>query len=188
MVGFDLSSMVDGSTIGNGLWRLYITHSGAGQGSNGTLTAWTIHIESGAWDCTYTGSGSCGAAAPPEVSAADPRRLKASKNADPARVDLLFEDVGAAHYHIYVSNSASTDPFRVADPATGDALCSLSGWTGPDGTGMLSLSGVDLESGISGPRTALFFLVTADNGFGTEGPLGFATGPLARIADAYCNR
>ena len=45
-----------------------------------------------------------------------------------------------------------------------------------------------LADGITGSTEVLFFLVTADNGAGAEGPLGFATGPVARTADSYCNR
>jgi hypothetical protein len=188
VTGFDLSTMVNGTAIGNGRWRLVVVHSGSGIGSNGTLTAWTLHLTSVSWACAYTGAGSCGAPPAPEVSDDTIHRMTTSKNANPALVNLRFESVGASHYQIYVSTNASTAPFRVADPAKGDTLCALSGWTGPDGSGMLTLTGVNLSGGITGPAEALFFLITADSGSGTEGPLGYATGPVARTADSYCNK
>lgn len=188
VTGHSLSTMVTGSNPGNGIWRLRITNSGSGPNTNGTLTAWTLHLTSGAWSCTYTGAGSCGATPAPEVSDDAIHRMAASKNTNPALVNLKFESVGASHYQVYVSNSAPTAPFRVTDPAYGDTLCALSAWTGPDAGGMLSLTGVNLEGGITGSKQALFFLITADNGTGTEGPLGFATGPVARTADSYCNK
>jgi len=142
----------------------------------------------GGWDCSDVAAGTCAAAAPPEVSGIPDHRLKAAKNTDPALVDLRFEEVGASHYQVYVSKTAATAPFLVTNPAEGDALCSLSGWTGPDAEGMLTLTGVDLDAGLTGEAPALFFLVTGDNGFAAEGPLGFATGPVVRTADSYCNR
>jgi hypothetical protein len=47
---------------------------------------------------------------------------------------------------------------------------------------MLEAADVDLDAGITGDTTLLFFLVRADNGPGVEGPLG-----EERTADAACS-
>ena len=104
----------------------------------------------------------------PEVPA-----LTASRNAlDPSRVDLSFTDTGATVYDLYVSRHPATSPFQVASPAHGKRVCGLP----------LHAPGLDLETGITGETTALYFLVTADNGPGLEGPLG-----SGRTADADCS-
>ena len=137
----------------------------------------------GGFSCnTWTGT-SC--LAVPEVSGDTTHALKAVKNGD--NVDINFQDVGASHYQIYVSNSPNTSSFKVANSADGKDDCSFSGWTSQSG-GMFQVTNYSLESGITGSTNVLYFLITADNGSGTEGPLGYATGPTARTADAYCNR
>ena len=73
-------------------------------------------------------------------------------------------------------------PFRVADPSQGKLDCLLGGVT-PLAGDMNEVQGYDLEAGIAGESDILFFLVTADNGPGTEGPLGDG-----RTADARCAR
>jgi hypothetical protein len=73
----------------------------------------------------------------------------------------------------------------VTAPEAGSRQCALSGLT-PE-AGRLSASGIVLEAGITGPVDLLFFLVTADNGAGTEGTLGAASA-AERTADGYCSR
>ncbi|HET9300942.1 MAG TPA: M64 family metallopeptidase [Candidatus Polarisedimenticolaceae bacterium] len=104
----------------------------------------------------------------PEVAS-----VTASRNlADPSKVDVHIADTGATVYDLYVSRDPSTSPFHVAAPADGKRLCGLPA----------EAVGLDLDGGITGDRTALYFLVTADNGPGVEGPLGGG-----RTADAACS-
>ena len=53
---------------------------------------------------------------------------------------------------------------------------------------MMTVADFTLESAFSGSAdtTALFILVTADNGGGTEGPLGSDSAGTDRTADTYC--
>lgn len=99
-------------------------------------------------------------------------------------VDLTFEDTGATHYNVYVSNQAATAPFHVANAANGKKDCAVA--TTPAGTGLRRVAGYDPGAGITGPKGLLFILVTADNGAGTEGSLGAASNGTTRSADAYC--
>jgi len=149
------------------------------------------------YNCRVTGSGCSGytedpqavavtwsdCAAPPEVSGDAAHHLKATRNA--GWVNLDFEDVGAAHYQIYVSNSPVTSDFRVSDPLYGNKDCSWSGWA--DGGEMLAVSGLTLETGITGSTAVLYFLVTGDNGAGAEGPLGLSSDGAPRTADGTCD-
>jgi hypothetical protein len=98
-------------------------------------------------------------------------------------VNLQFEDVGAARYNVYVSNSATTSLFLVADPATGKKDCVVA--TTPADAGLLEVTDYDPDAGLTGDRSQLFILVTADSGAGTEASLGVSFGGL-RAADAYC--
>jgi len=100
-----------------------------------------------------------------------------------ANVNLQFEDVAAAAYNVYVSSSATTSSFRVADPANGKKDCAIA--VTPAGAGLLQVTDYDPDAGITGDRSQLFILVTADNGAGTEASLGTRSGGL-RTADAYC--
>jgi len=99
-------------------------------------------------------------------------------------VDILFEDVTAAGYNLYISNNPATHDFQVASNLLGNRQCGITTAGAP--AGMRSATGLTLETGISGSTTALYFLITADNGAGTEGSLGFDSAPLARTADGYC--
>jgi hypothetical protein len=87
-------------------------------------------------------------------------------------VDVQITDTGATVYDLYVSTQATTSPFHVAAPQDGKRLCGLPAVA----------TGIDLDAGITGDRTALYFLATADNGPGVEGPLG-----SGRTADASCS-
>ena len=121
----------------------------------------------------------------PEVSGADAPQLTVRKNA--ANVDLRFSDTGSAHYNLYVSTRPFTAPFEVSSPIVGKKDCNPAGIVSA-GTGEKQLTGYSLEAGISGPGRVLFFMVTADNGAGTEGSLGTDSTGAERSADAYCAR
>jgi photosystem II stability/assembly factor-like uncharacterized protein len=84
--------------------------------------------------------------------------------------DVSFEDGGAARYNLYVSKSPSGHPFKVLNAASGKRSCALSGLLSSGGR--LTLQSADLSSGITGSTNVLYVLVSADNGPGTEGPLG----------------
>lgn len=121
----------------------------------------------------------------PEVSGPlDPQIVVLKKGSD---CFIRFADTGSANYNLYVSNAANTHPFRVASPALGKTECGLTGLI-PVAGGMNELRGYDLGSGLTEPAKVLYFLVTADNKAGTEGPLGNDSAGVARTADAYCNR
>lgn len=100
-------------------------------------------------------------------------------------VTLRFQDVAAARYNVYVSNSPTTSPFQVSDPSNGKKNCAVA--VTPAGAGSLEVADYDPEAGITGDRSLLFILVTADNGAGTEGTLGQKSGAV-RTADSYCSR
>ena len=55
------------------------------------------------------------------------------------------------------------------------------------GNGRLTVPGYDPDAGIAGGTGVLFILITADNGPGLEGPLGWTSGLVERTADARCN-
>ncbi len=149
------------------------------------------------YNCRVTGSGCSGytedsqavaitwngCTAPPEVSGNAAHHLQASRNA--GSVNLVFEDVGAAHYQLYVSNSPDTSDFKVSDSIYGNKDCSWSVWA--DGGEMLTVSGLTLEAGITGSTAVLYFLVTGDNGPGAEGPLGQSSDGTPRTADGPCD-
>jgi hypothetical protein len=121
----------------------------------------------------------------PEVSSSGGHLLAVAPNGN--AIDLRLENTGSLHYNLYVSNKPGTAPFKVGASADGKRACDLPGLA-DTGNGYLQLSGYSLEGGITGPTNALFFLVTADNGPGTEGPLGAASNGTARSADQYCAR
>jgi hypothetical protein len=121
----------------------------------------------------------------PAVSATPAGQLLASRNG--AGVDLDFESVGASRYNLYVSTSPATAPFAVASSGAGTRQCDLPGLSS-SGAGRLLASNVNLEAGLGGPAGILFFLVTADNGAGTEGSLGLDSHAVERSADDYCSR
>ena len=125
------------------------------------------------------------ASAIPEVSGADPFRMTASPNG--STVDIIFEDTGSANYNIYVSNQPGTSPFLVSSSAGGKRICAVAK-ADSGNPGMLAAEGVDISSGITGNTDVLYFLVTADNGSGTEGTLGYNSSGGTRTADAYCAR
>ncbi len=135
-------------------------------GANRDVATWTVNVT--------TDAEVSGHAASPQLTVA-----RAG-----AGVDLTFEDVGATHYNVYVSNQASTAPFRVANAANGKKDCAVA--TTSPGPGLRRIAGYDPNAGISGPKGLLFILVTADNGAGTEGSLGVTSSGGTRSADGYC--
>jgi hypothetical protein len=148
---------------------------------------YTVRYTNGS-GCTGTSAGhpvtisGCQAS---EVSGTVDHPLKAYKNG--GAVDIVFENISATHYQVYISNSSNTAAFQVADPDFGKRDCSWTGWTTEPDT-MLKMTGVDLESGLAGSTQVLYFMVTGDNGFGTEGSLGNNSDLVERTADAYCDR
>ena len=162
-----------------------------------TFTASASAAASHVYNCRVTGAACSGytedeapanvawslCTAPAEVSDDVLHHMQARRNG--SLVDLDFEDVGAVHYQIYVSNSPVTSAFLVADPAYGSKDCSWSAWTGAEE--MLTMAGVSLEAGITGSTSVLYFLVTGDNGLGAEGPLGTASDGTTRVADSACD-
>jgi len=124
-----------------------------------------------------------------EVSDDSAHPFTVTKNSgDPALVDLNFENVNASSYNVYVSTAAGTHPFLVLDYQVGVAYCDEP-VTGPDGNGMMTRTGMDLESGFhpTADTSDLFILISADNGSGTEGTLGYDSIPTERSSDDRCN-
>lgn len=118
----------------------------------------------------------------PETSGGGASPLRAVKAG--SQTDISFEDVGAAHYNLYVSTSPSGHPFGVLNPSGGNRSCALGGLVSSGGR--LILQNCDLASGITGPSDLLFFMVSADNGTGTEGPLGHDAIGSGLSADTAC--
>lgn len=121
----------------------------------------------------------------PEVSADPIRLLTVERNG--ANVDLRFEDTGSTSYNLYVSSLPATSPFKVAAAGDGKKECGLAGLVSIGG-GMKQLTNYDPSAGLTGNTSILFFLVTADNGPGTEGSLGTNSSLAERTSDSYCNR
>lgn len=136
-------------------------------GANRDVTNWTIE-----------------ASAIREVSGSSAPVLKVSKAG--TKLDLQFEDVGADRYNIYVSTKPSTTPFQVSSPALGKRDCNVA--VSSAGPGLLQVKNYDAGAGITGSPALLSILITADNGSGTEGPLGTQSAGPSRTADAYCAR
>ncbi len=118
----------------------------------------------------------------PEISGGAASPLRAVKAG--GLTDISFEDAGAARYNLYVSNSPSGHPFKVLDPYEGNRSCALGGLISSGGS--LILQNADLAAGITGPASLLYFLVSADNGAGTESPLGHDSLNSEITADAAC--
>jgi hypothetical protein len=68
--------------------------------------------------------------------------------------------------------------------STGKHTCALTGLISSGGR--LILQNADLSAGITGPAPVLYFFVSADNGPGTEGPLGRDSLGEAITADSAC--
>ena len=100
-------------------------------------------------------------------------------------IDIIFADPGQMRYNIYVSNSPITTAFAVADPSQGRVHCNVA-YTDLGDT--IQISAFDLTSGITGPTSILYYMITADNGV-VESSLGSGIsdgGPYERTADANC--
>jgi hypothetical protein len=118
----------------------------------------------------------------PETSGDTAAPLMAAKAGSLA--DVSFEDVGASRYNLYVSTFPAGHPFRVLNASAGRRNCALAGLISSGGR--LIYQSADLSAGITGPATVFYFLVSADNGSGTEGPLGRDSLGEAITADAAC--
>ncbi len=101
-------------------------------------------------------------------------------------VTLRFQDLGTNRYNVYVSNDPTTAPFKVGDPSHGKKDCAVA--VSSAGAGLLQVTNYDPDAGITGNRSLLAILVSADNGAGTEGTLGSNSSGGPRDADAYCSR
>ena len=135
---------------------------------------------------TSFGYGLClgitGKSRSPETSGGAASPLRAIKAA--SLTDISFEEVGAARYNLYVSTSPAGHPLKVLNAATGKRSCALVGLISSGGR--LVYQNADLNAAITGPAPVLYFLVSADNGSGTEGPLGRDSLGEAITADAAC--
>lgn len=142
--------------------------------------------QSGRLWVTSFGYGIClgisGVQRAPEVSSTAAAPLLATKNGSMS--DISFEDIGAAHYNLYVSNAQPGHPFKVLKTLSGKRICALTGLVSSGGR--LTLQSADLASGITGPTNLLCFVVSADNGAGTEGPLGKDSIGQEITADTAC--
>ena len=162
---------------GIGTYQVRITESADG---TATLSNGVLHVEA-VGECDLA---NCGTA--PEVSDDSAHHMKLTKNGD--NVDLLYEDVAATGgYNLYVSKNPETlvaNKFDVSDPVNmGRVDCTIP--DSPDAGGMRLSSDYDADGALTN-WTVLYFLVSADNGGGTEGPLGSNTVEGAREATAYC--
>ena len=135
---------------------------------------------------TSFGYGLCqgitGTARAPETSGGAASPLRAVKVG--GFTDIGFEDVGAARYNLYASTSPAGHPFQVLNASTGKHTCALAGLISSGGR--LMYQNADLSAGITGPAPVLYFLVSADNGPGTEGLLGRDSLGQAITADTAC--
>ena len=104
-----------------------------------------------------------------------------------ANVNLQFEDTGSTRYNLYVFKTAGPGAFQVGSASSGKKDCALAGVT-PIGGGLNQISGYSLDAGLTGSTNLLYFLVTADNGSPTEGPLGEDSALNAESATSYCAR
>ncbi|MEJ5166426.1 MAG: hypothetical protein WHV67_05295 [Thermoanaerobaculia bacterium] len=104
---------------------------------------------------------------------------------DGTSVKVQFSNLGNFKYNLYVSKYPNTHPFNVTGSTNGKKDCNVQ--TLLNGT-LREISSYSLESGITGEYSCLYILVTADNGFGTEGGLGFDSFSQTRTASEYCAR
>jgi hypothetical protein len=118
----------------------------------------------------------------PETSGNAASPLRATKAGIFA--DISFEDVGAAHYNLYVSTSPAGHPFKVLNASKGKYTCALAGLVSSGGR--LIYQNAEVGAGITEPASVLYFLVSADNGPGTEGLLGRDSLGQAITADSAC--
>jgi len=160
---------------GAGIYQIRLTEQGGGTAelTNGTMNV----VQAGATECDLS---TCGLS--PEVSDDAAHHMSAEKSGND--VTLSFEDVGMANYNLYISIHAETGPFLVSSNANGSLTCDLPHSAGdPE---MMTATITNLGSDISTPSNIYYFLVTADDGGTSEGPLGWRTGSIARTADASC--
>jgi fibronectin type 3 domain-containing protein len=173
---------------GAGAYVLRVSEaSGCGGGGDSVdATGIAMSVTKNLPDNCDSGTASCSAIAP-EVSDDSAHYLKVTKESNPALVHVLFEDVSATNYNLYVSKTPNSHPFLVTVSNEGKKDCAVPGST-PAAGGMRELINYSLETGIAGSADILYFIVTADNGAMTEGSLGRDSALVDRTADSYCNR
>lgn len=108
--------------------------------------------------------------------------LKLYKNG--SNVSIQFSNLGSYKYNIYVSKNPNTHPFNVTGSLNGKKDCNIA--TIINGENLREINSYGLEAGLTGDYTALYVLVTADNGFGTEGSLGLDSFSQGRTSTEYC--
>ena len=175
----DVTSFYNDADGGPGTWLMRITEN---VGGGAVVTNGVMSIsESSASECDLTTSCSCPPGPPGEVSDDPPHFM--TLGLDGTDPDLVFENLGAANYNIYVSTDRSTLPFTVTSGA-GKKDCAVPFVVGPGGT--IVVSDYDVEAGIGVSSDVHYILVTADEGSPDEGTLGFTTDGIERSADSYC--
>ncbi|MEJ5166154.1 MAG: trypsin-like peptidase domain-containing protein [Thermoanaerobaculia bacterium] len=171
---------------GAGTYALRVTEASscgsASANANCTSISMSVSKITGVQNCD-TSSFTCANIAG-EVSNDSAHHLKLYKNGN--NVDILFEDIGAQYYNLYISNKPETNPFKVFSSTDGKKQCHIT--INNDLGEMLQVLNYNLENGITGDTSKLFILVTADNGTSTEGSLGYNSSNIERTADSYCNK
>jgi hypothetical protein len=107
--------------------------------------------------------------------------LKIYKNG--TNVDIQFNDLGNFRYNLYVSKTPQTNPFQVTGSSYGKKDCNVLAST--IGGNLKEISNYNLDLNIAGDYSILYVLITSDNGFGTEGTLGFDSFLNGRTATEY---
>lgn len=171
---------------GAGPYTLRVTEaSGCGaanENANCSSISMSVSKTTGSNNCD-TSSFSCLNIAG-EVSDDSAHYMKINKNG--TNISLQFEDIGAQYYNIYVSNNPNTHSFLVSSTINGKKDCHIT--IDNDLGDMLEVLNYNLESGITGDTSKLFILISADNGSGTEGSIGFDSANLERSSSSYCNK
>jgi len=175
----DVTDFYSGADGGPGLWSVEIFESSGGIARISSAALSITDAVGG--ECDLSTSCSCPAGPPGEVSDDPGHFLRLYKNG--ANVDLVFEDLGAASYNVYVSTEPGTLPF-VATSTTGKSDCAVPTSGAP--AGLLKVVGYDVDSGVSSPSDIHYILVTADDGGANEGTPGYASSATERSTDASC--
>lgn len=122
VTGFSLGTMVDGSTHGNGRWRLAVTHSIGLCTLAGTLHGWTLQLEGLAttWDCSSVGAGGCvaGPKPVPDGRWVPGQPVRAERmNADGSSVRVTWDATScpAPGYNLYAGPLAGVSTYGYDD-------------------------------------------------------------------------
>jgi hypothetical protein len=175
----DVTAHYNGPDGGPGLWKIRLREFAGGTARmlGGSMTV----SEASNYECDPSAACACPAAETGEVSDDPPHLLRLDRNG--SFVDLLFEDLAAASYNVYVSTTASGGLLDVTG-AEGKRSCGVAHAGAPGG--MRLSSAYPVESGITTPSDIYYIVVTADNGPTTEGTLGYRSSGAERSATAYC--